>query len=89
MTGSRLRVWTRVVLLGTVVAGAAACGETKPQGVRGYTKPPLEKPGPFITPEQDSEMAALGNKPNLPPEVVIEIRDSELIKTPVERRPRR
>jgi hypothetical protein len=89
MTGSWLRGWTRIVLLGTVVAGAAACGEVKPQGVRGYTKPPLEKPGPFITPEPESEMSKLGAKPNLPPEVVLEFSDSVLVQRPVERRARR
>jgi hypothetical protein len=78
-----------MVLLGVAVVGTAACGEMKPQGVRGYTKPPLEKPGPFITPEPESEMAKLGNKPNLPPEVVLESTDSGLVKIPVERRPRR
>lgn len=88
MRGTRLRGWPRVVLLGTVVAGVAACGEVKPQGVRGYTKPPLENPGPFIKPEVETEMAKLG-EPNLPPEVVIEIEDTAVVKTPVERRPRR
>lgn len=88
MTGSRLRGWTRVVLLGTVVVGAAACGEMKPQGVRGYTKPPLENPGPFITPEKETEMARLG-EPNLPPVVVIELSDSGKVETPVELRSRR
>jgi hypothetical protein len=88
MTGSRLRGWTRVVLIGVTVVGATACGEMKPQGVRGYTKPPLEKPGPFITPEPETEMARLGT-PNLPPEVVIEFSDSTLVNTPVQRRPRR
>lgn len=89
MRGSQLRALTRVVLLGTVVAGAAACGDMKPQGERGYTKPPLEKPGPFITPEPTTEMAELGAQPNLPREVVIEFRDSVMVKTPVQRRPRR
>jgi hypothetical protein len=88
MRGSQLRALTRIVLLGTAVAGVTACGDMKPQGERGYTKPPLEKPGPFITPEPKSEMAGLGT-PNLPAEVVIEFRDSVMVKTPVERRPRR
>jgi hypothetical protein len=55
----------------------------KPQGVRGYTKPPLENPGPFITPEPETEMAQLG-KPNLPQTVVIEFSDSVKVETPVE-----
>lgn len=88
MTGSRVRGWARFVLLGTVAVGAAACGQTEPQGVRGYTKPPLENPGPFITPEPTTEMSRLG-EPNLPPVVLIEISDTAKVETPVELRSRR
>lgn len=88
MTGSRLRGWTRVVLLGAVVVSAAACGETKPQGARGYTKRPLENPGAFIEPERETEMAKLG-EPNLPPQVIIELKDTAVVKTPATQRSRR
>lgn len=88
MTGSRMRGLTRVVLLGAVAVSAAACGETKPQGARGYTKPPLENPGAFIKPEVETEMARLG-KPNLPEQVIIEVKDTAVVQTPVQQRSRR
>jgi|GEM_PF-1780542 len=89
MIGTRSRGCARLLLLATIAGGVMACGEVKPQGVRGYTKPPLENPGPFISPEPESEMSELGARPNLPPEVVFEFEDSVLVKKGIERRPRR
>lgn len=88
MTGSRLRGWTRVVLLGAVAASAAACGEMEPQGVRGYTKPPLAEPGPFLKTEPETEMSRL-SEPNVPPLVIIEVKDTAVVQTAVPHRSRR
>jgi hypothetical protein len=53
----------------------AACGDPPTDDRRGYTKAPLERPGPLIRGEEPSEMAELG-EPIRP--AVREIRQSDL-----------
>lgn len=76
--GDRMGAWVRVALIGVVVAGAAACG--KPMGPRGFTKAPLDVPGPFVKREPETEMSRLGVKPNLPPVVDLQLKDSTQAK---------
>jgi len=53
-----------------VLVGLAACGDAATKDGRGYTKAPLERPGPVIQPEPTTAMDELGD-PILPPIVDI------------------
>jgi hypothetical protein len=49
-------------------------------GPRGFTKAPLDVPGPFVKREPETEMSRLGVKPNLPPVVDLQLKDSTQAK---------
>jgi hypothetical protein len=63
----------KAVIMVAVLA-ILACGDPQPDAVRGYVKPPLERPGLVVRGEDVSEMTELGEpirpRPREPSEVV-------------------